>query len=423
MTVKPVQTLSATDVTKAYEVLKPIVSHTPLQYCAYLSQKYDCNVYLKREDLQAVRSFKIRGAYYAISKTPAETRKRGVVCASAGNHAQGVAWTSAKLDIPATIFMPTTTPRQKIDQVQFFGGDNVTIKLVGDSFDAANTAALEFCESHHQTFIAPFNDLNTMAGQGSLAVEVFDDLKQDNKTADILFAAVGGGGLLSGISAYTKFASPTTSVVGVEPSGATSMAEAFAVGHPVAISDMDKFVDGAAVQKVGTLTYATCQEYVDRLIQVPEGLVSTTILDLYTKLAIVAEPAGALSVAALETYKDHLVGKNVVCVISGGNNDINRMAEIEERALIYQGLQHYFVVNFPQRAGALKTFVNAVLNPDDDITKFEYTKKINSGMGPVLIGVRLGNAKNLGQLLARLHDFDPKYINLQKNQMLYRMLV
>ncbi len=362
-------------VLKAYEVLKPIVRHTPLQFSAYLSQKYGCNVYLKREDLQAVRSFKIRGAYYAISQVPVDVRQRGVVCASAGNHAQGVAWTSAKMAIPATIFMPVTTPKQKVDQVKFFGGDNVTIELTGDTFDEANSAALVFCEQHNQTFIAPFDDLNTMAGQGSLAVEVFNDAAENGTNVDFLFAAIGGGGLMSGISTHAKAVSPQTTVVGVEPSGAASMAKAFAVGHPQALTSVDKFVDGAAVQKVGRLTYATCQDNVDRLIEVPEGLVSTTILDLYTKLALVAEPAGALSIAALEVYKDHLAGKNVVCVVSGGNNDINRMQEIEERSLIHEGLQHYFVVNFAQRAGALRQFVSEVLNPDDDITKFEYTKK------------------------------------------------
>lgn len=410
-------------VLKAYKVLAPVVTHTPLQYSAYLSQKYNCNVYLKREDLQAVRSFKIRGAYYAISQVPDDVRQRGVVCASAGNHAQGVAWTSAKMAIPATIFMPVTTPKQKIDQVKFFGGDKSKIELVGDTFDAANAAAVAFSEAHNQTFIAPFDDLNTMAGQGTLAVEVFNDAQEQSKSIDFLFAAIGGGGLISGISTHAKAVSPQTTIVGVEPSGAASMAKAFAVGHPQALETVDKFVDGAAVQKVGELTYATCQENVDRLIEVPEGLVSTTILDVYTKLALVAEPAGALSIAALEVYKDYLAGKNVVCVVSGGNNDINRMQEIEERSLIYQGLQHYFVVNFAQRAGALREFVNVVLNPDDDITKFEYTKKVNSAEGPVLIGVRLGDAKNLDRLLERLAKFDPNYINLQENQRLYRMLV
>lgn len=415
--------LNATDVTNAYEVLKPIVTHTDLQYSRYLSDRYHANVYLKREDQQLVRSFKLRGAYYAISQTPEGTRKAGVVCASAGNHAQGVAWTCKRMKIPATIFMPTTTPAQKVGQVKYFGGDYVTIKLTGDTFDQSADAALDFCQENGQTFIAPFDNLNTMAGQGTIAVEIFNDAKKQNLQIDDLFVAIGGGGLLSGISTYTKSVSPKTEIVGVEPSGAASMKAAFDAGHPVDLEQLDKFVDGAAVQKVGELTYATCRANVDRLCQVPDGQVCNTILDLYSKTAIVAEPAGALSVAALEANKDKIAGRTVVCVISGGNNDINRMQEIEERSLIYNGQQHYFIVNFAQRAGALREFVNEVLNPDDDITKFEYTKKVNSTMGPVLIGVRLGNVDNLDALLARVKRFDPKYINLQENQMLYRMLV
>lgn len=423
MTTQTPTVLSDQEVQNAYQTLKSVVEHTPLQHCTYLSQKYHCNVYLKREDLQQVRSFKIRGAYYAISQTPEPDRKRGVVCASAGNHAQGVAWTSKKMNIPATIFMPTTTPQQKVDQVKFFGGDNVTTKLTGDTFDEANAAANEFCVQNNQTFIAPFDDLNTMAGQGSLAVELFDDAKEKNLDVDYLFAAIGGGGLISGISTHAKAVSPKTTVVGVEPSGASSMAKAFSVGHPVNLDKVDTFVDGAAVRKVGQLTYNTCQKNVDRLVSVPEGLDSKTILEVYSKLAIVAEPAGALSIAALDVYKDQLPGKTVVCVVSGGNNDINRMQEMEEKSLIYQGLQHYFLVSFAQRAGALREFVNYVLNPDDDITKFEYTKKVNSSEGPVLIGVRLGEAQNYDQLLNRLSDFDPSYTDLQDNPVLYRMLV
>lgn len=415
--------LTETDVTKAYEVLKPVVTHTALEYNRYLSERYHANVYLKREDQQLVRSFKLRGAYYAISQTPVGTRKAGVVCASAGNHAQGVAWTCNRMKIPATIFMPTTTPAQKVNQVKYFGGDHATIKLTGDTFDESATAALDFCQNHGQTFIAPFDNLNTMAGQGSIAVEIFNDAAKQHLKVDELFVAIGGGGLLSGISTYTKAKSPKTTIVGVEPSGAASMKAAFDAGKPVELKALDTFVDGAAVKKVGDLTYATCRANVDRLCQVPEGQVCNTILDLYSKAAIVAEPAGALSVAALEANKDRVAGKTVICVISGGNNDINRMQEIEERSLIYNQQQHYFVVNFAQRAGALREFVNHVLNPDDDITKFEYTKKVNSTMGPCLIGVRLGNVANLDQLLNRLQQFDPHYINLQENQALYRMLV
>lgn len=407
----------------AYKVLQPIITQTPLQYDAYLSQKYHCQVYLKREDLQIVRSFKLRGAYYAIAQTPEEVRKKGVVCASAGNHAQGVAWTCHQMQVPAIIFMPTTTPKQKIEQVRFFGKKQVTIKLIGDTFDAAAAAAQEYCQQNNLTFIAPFNDLKTMAGQGTIAVEIFKAAKKAELEVDYLFSAIGGGGLISGVAAYTKAVSPQTKVIGVEPAGAASMAAAFELGHPVTLATMEKFVDGAAVKTVGELTYLNAKNYVDQLTTVAEGHVCTTILELYSKEAIVAEPAGALSVSALDNFKDELVGKTVVCVISGGNNDIGRMQEIKERSLVYEGEQRYFVVNFPQRPGALKEFVNQILNPDDDITKFEYTKKVNRGKGPVLIGVRLGNRNNTASLQARLHDFDPHYIDLKENQMLYEMMV
>lgn len=420
---KQQQLLTKADVEKANEVVAPIIRHTPLQYDVYLSQKYHCQVYLKREDLQAVRSFKIRGAYYAISQTTNEQRQRGMVCASAGNHAQGVAWTCHKLGVHATIFMPTTTPKQKVGQVKFFGGDNVTIQLIGDTFDESAAAANEFCERENQTFIAPFDNLNTMAGQGTIAVEIFEDAKKQDLQIDLLSVAIGGGGLISGISAYTKAVSPITKVVGVEPSHAASMTAAFEAGQPVSLDEMDTFVDGAAVKTAGNLTYANARANVDQLVQVPEGAVCQTILDLYSKEAIVAEPAGALSVGALDNLQDELEGKTVVCVISGGNNDINRMQEIEERALIYGGVQHYFIVDFPQRPGALRQFVSEVLGPDDDITKFEYTKKVNRGQGPVLIGVLLGDKNTYPGLIERIKQFDPHYINLVDNQMLYTMLV
>ncbi len=415
--------LTQADVEQASEVLAPIIAHTPLQYDPYLSQKYHAKVYLKREDLQAVRSFKIRGAYYAISQTTQEQRQRGVVCASAGNHAQGVAWTSHHMGIHATIFMPVTTPKQKCDQVRFFGGDNVTIKMIGDTFDACAQAANAFCTEHQQTFIAPFDDFNTMAGQGTIATEIFQDAKAGGFAVDYLCVAIGGGGLVSGVATYTKGVSPQTNVVGVEPATAASMAAAFDAGHPVTVEGMDTFVDGCAVATAGSKTYQVARQHVDIMTQVPEGAVAQTILDLYTKEAIVAEPAGAMSVTALANLKDEIVDKTVVCIISGGNNDINRMQEIEERALIYGGLQHYFIFNFPQRPGALREFVSQVLGPDDDITKFEYTKKVNRGHGPVLIGILLGDKNTYPQLVERMAKFDPKYINLVDNPMLYGMLV
>lgn len=411
------------DVEAAYQVLAPAVNKTPLQYDRYLSEKYDCQVYLKREDLQKVRSFKLRGAYYAIHQLPKSELAKGIVCASAGNHAQGVAFTCKEMDVKATIFMPTTTPNQKISQVEFFGGENVEVKLIGDTFDASASAAKNFAAEGGQTFIPPFDDYAIIAGQGTTAVEIFNEAKAKQVSVDVLLAAVGGGGLLSGVSLYAKGVSPNTKVIGVEPTGAASMAAAFEAGAPVDLAEIEKFVDGAAVKKVGQLTYDICKKNVDQLLAVPEGQVCSTILELYSKQAIVAEPAGALSVTALEVIKDKIKGKTVVCVISGGNNDINRMAEIEERSLVFEGLKHYFVINFPQRPGALREFVTDILGEGDDITRFEYTKKVNRGTGPVVLGILLKEPESLAPLLARIADFDPSFIELSQNPSLYSLLV
>ncbi|EAD1311415.1 threonine ammonia-lyase [Listeria monocytogenes] len=411
------------DVEKAYEVLKSVVKHTPLEYDFYLSEKYHCNVYLKREDLQRVRSFKLRGAFYAISRLSAEQLEKGVVCASAGNHAQGVAYTCKRMTVPATIFMPTTTPQQKVSQVKFFGGSNVEVVLVGDTFDASATAAKEFAAAHGQTFIPPFDDPDIIAGQGSLAVEMVKDLNKAHEQADYVFAGIGGGGLISGVATYLKAKSPITKIIGVEPDGAPSMTAALKQNQVVTLDKIDKFVDGAAVKEVGGLTFQHAKVLVDEVTTISEGAVCSTILDMYTKQAIVAEPAGALSVAALETYHEEIKDKTVVCIVSGGNNDINRMQEIEERSLLHEGLKHYFIVNFSQRPGALKEFVNDVLGPHDDITKFEYTKKVNRGNGPVIIGVLLQDKNDYEGLLDRVAAFDPSYIPINDNQTLYTLLV
>lgn len=411
------------DVEKAYEVLKSVVKHTPLEYDFYLSEKYHCNVYLKREDLQRVRSFKLRGAFYAISRLSAEQLEKGVACASAGNHAQGVAYTCKRMTVPATIFMPTTTPQQKVSQVKFFGGSNVEVVLIGDTFDASATAAKEFAAAHGQTFIPPFDDPDIIAGQGSLAVEMVKDLNKAHEQADYVFAGIGGGGLISGVATYLKAKSPITKIIGVEPDGAPSMTAALKQNQVVTLDKIDKFVDGAAVKEVGSLTFQHAKVLVDEVTTISEGAVCSTILDMYTKQAIVAEPAGALSVAALETYREEIKDKTVVCIVSGGNNDINRMQEIEERSLLHEGLKHYFIVNFSQRPGALKEFVNDVLGPHDDITKFEYTKKVNRGNGPVIIGVLLQDKNDYERLLDRVAAFDPSYIPINDNQTLYTLLV
>ena len=379
--------ISARDIEQAYSVLKDVVVRTPLDFNRYLSERYGASIYIKRENEQRVRSFKIRGAYYAISQLTDADKASGVVCASAGNHAQGVAYTCKEMQIPATIFMPITTPQQKIGQVKFFGGEFVEIRLVGDTFDESATAAMKYTKETGKTFIDPFDDPNVQAGQGTVAYEILEEAEEQSVSFDQLLVPVGGGGLIAGVSAYLKDQAPEIKIVGVEASGARSMKAAFDKGHPVKLEHIDKFADGIAVQKVGKTTYEVARKNVDQLIGIDEGRISETILDLYSKLGIVAEPAGAATIAALEVIKGKIKGQTICCIISGGNNDINRMPEMEERALIYEGIKHYFVVNFPQRPGALREFVNHILGPNDDITRFEYIKRANKGTGPVLIGI------------------------------------
>ncbi|HFI0644434.1 TPA: threonine ammonia-lyase IlvA [Streptococcus suis] len=415
--------ITAKNVEQAYEVLKRIVVRTPLDYSRYLSEKYGATIYIKRENEQRVRSFKIRGAYYAISQLSDKEKALGVVCASAGNHAQGVAYTCQEMQIPATIFMPITTPQQKIGQVRFFGGDYVDIRLVGDTFDESAQAAQDYTRESGKTFIDPFDDENVQAGQGTVAYEIMEEAQEQTISFDQILVPVGGGGLVAGVSAFLKENAPEIKIIGVEANGARSMKAAFDKGRPIKLASIDKFADGIAVQKVGASTYEVARKHVDKLIGVDEGWISATILDLYSKLGIVAEPAGAATVAALEVIKDKIKGQTICCIISGGNNDINRMPEMEERALIYEGIKHYFVVNFPQRPGALREFVNDILGPNDDITRFEYIKRANKGTGPVLIGIALGNKEDYVKFLSRLEDFDPQYINLHENDSLYKMLV
>lgn len=415
--------IKASDVVRAYHVLKDVVVHTPLDYDRYLSEKYGARIYLKRENAQKVRSFKLRGAYYAISQLSKEEKARGVVCASAGNHAQGVAYTCNEMKIPATIFMPVPTPQQKVGQVKFFGGDFVTIRLVGDTFDESAQAAMAYTEQEGMTFIDPFDDDRVQAGQGTVAYEILQTADREGIVFDQILIPIGGGGLVAGMATYLKDVAKHIRLIGIEASGATSMAAAFKAGSPVKLASIDKFADGIAVQQVGKSTYPVARKHLDQLVAVDEGLISETVLDLYSKQGIVAEPAGAASVAALDLLKDQIKGKTICCVISGGNNDINRMPEMEERALIYDGVKHYFVVNFPQRPGALREFVNDILGPQDDITRFEYIKRANRGTGPVLIGITLGDKRDYQAFIDRLTAFDPSFINLHGNETLYSMLV
>lgn len=393
----------------ALERLKPVIKRTPLIYNAGLSEKYHCEVYLKREDLQVVRSYKLRGAYNMISQLDEEQLLRGVVCASAGNHAQGVAFSCKKLNTKGTIFMPINTPKQKITQTRMFGGDMIDIVLVGDTFDDCLREALVYNEANQTTFIPPFDNYKIIEGQGTVGVEILEDLPE----TDIVLIPVGGGGLAAGAGAYLKTANPSVKIFGVEPEGAASMFRALENGSPVTLDDINRFVDGASVKRAGALTFPICKEILDEMLLVPEGRVCTVILNLYNEDAIVAEPAGALSVAALHFCKDQIKGKKVVCIISGGNNDIERMQEIKELSLLYEGLKHYFVISFPQRPGALKLFVNEVLGPDDDITRFEFIKKTQKEYGPALVGIELKSADEYPALVNRMEHlkFDFKEIN------------
>ena len=351
------------DIKKASGTLAEILEPTPFQKNNNLSDVYDAGVYLKREDLQMVRSYKIRGAYNKIRSLAPEVLKYGIVCASAGNHAQGVAFSCNKLQIMGSIYMPVTTPKQKIEQVRMFGKEYIDIVLVGDTFDAANSAAIEYAKKSGKTFIPPFDDEKIIEGQGTIGYEI---LSQSKQPLDYIFVPIGGGGLASGLGAYIKQMSPSTKIIGVEPAGAPCMKVAIETGEVVELEQIDKFIDGAAVKKAGQKTYEICKEVLDDIITVPEGAVCTTIIQLYNKSAIVVEPAGALSIAALRFYAEEIKGKNVACIISGSNNDITRMEEIREKSLIYEGLKHYFIVSFPQKSGALLSFIRDIIGPTDN---------------------------------------------------------
>lgn len=409
-----------TDVMAAQNVLAELLNPTALMLNRNLSEQYDATVMLKREDLQVVRSYKIRGAYNKIRSLTHEQTALGIVCASAGNHAQGVALSCNQLGIQGKIFMPVTTPKQKINQVKMFGGKFVEVVLVGDTFDEANAAAIATCEREGKTFIPPFNDPKIIEGQGTIGLEI---LQQNRAPIDYVFVPIGGGGLASGLGAVLKQLSPDTRIIGVEPAGAAGMKLSFEKGEVTSLSSIDKFVDGAAVQTVGDITFDVCRQVIDDIVVVPEGKVCSTILRLYNFDAIVVEPAGALSISALDYYRDQIKGKNVVCVVSGSNNDIVRMEDIKERSLLFEGIKHYFLVSFPQRAGALKNFVSNVLGPKDDITYFEYKKKTNREKGPVIIGIELSDPADFDGLTQRMSDNGIEYVYLNDNLDLFELLI
>jgi threonine dehydratase len=407
------------DFSGAYARLKDVVKKTPLTYNHNLSRKYGCDVYLKREDLQIVRSYKLRGAYNMMSLLPSNQLTKGVVCASAGNHAQGFAYSCKKLNVQGVVFMPIITPNQKVSQTKMFGEGFVEVKLVGDTFDDCAVAAKKYTEEHGLTFIPPFDNIRIIEGQSTVGIEILEE----QQNIDFIFLPVGGGGLSAGVGAYFKTYAPATKIIGVEPEGAPSMLKAIKAGEPVKLDQIDSFVDGAAVKRVGDATFEICKQVIDDMHLVPEGKICSTILKLYNEEAIVVEPAGAISVAALDDYADQIKGKKIVCVVSGSNNDIERMQEIKERSLQYEGLKHYFLIRFAQRPGALKEFVNQVLGPTDNITRFEYMQKNKKDSAPALVVIELQSPENYQVLIDNMKRYNINYTALNKNDNVFAYLV
>ena len=404
------------DVRAAINRLEGVLNPTPVQHSFNLSEQYECDVYLKREDTQVVRSYKIRGAYNKISTLPKAKLANGIVCASAGNHAQGVALSCRLLKVPGKIFMPAPTPKQKIQPGTLSSRQEVI--LVGDTFDDAYAAAMKVCEEDQATFVHPFNDEKVIEGQATVGQEILD---QSKFHIDYLFLPVGGGGLAAGVSSVIKLMSPDTRIFGVEPLNAPAMHDSFRAGKVVELDWIDKFVDGAAVKKVGDKTYPICQENLEDIKLVDEGKVCTTLIKMYNESGIVLEPAGCLSVAVLDDFKEEIKGKNVVCLLSGSNNDITRTEEIRERSLLHENLKHYFIVRFPQRAGALREFLIEVLGPDDDIVHFEYTKKTSREKGSAVVGIELKYSQDFEPLQKKMEErgFLGEYLNKRPDLMNY----
>jgi len=397
-----------------------VVSDTPLQFHAGLSHHFGAKIYLKREDLQVVRSYKLRGAYNRMRMLSVAEKKRGIVCASAGNHAQGVAFSCKALKTHGIIFMPRNTPKQKVNRVRALGGSYATIELCGDTFDESFAEAKSVSEKRKMVLVHPFNDPHVIAGQGTVGAEI---LEQIHESLDLCVVPIGGGGLCAGLGSYMKWKSPATKIIGAEPAGAPAMNQALKAGKVVTLEKLDTFVDGAAVRTVGDLTFKLCKDVLEKLILVPEGKVCETMITLYQRDGIVAEPAGALSIAALDQLKEQIKGKTVVCILSGGNNDISRYPEVIERSLVYQGLKHYFIINFSQRPGALKRYLNEALGPTDDITLFEYTKKNNRENGPALVGVELARKEDLKPLLKRMDAIGMSYELLKSDSPVFKFII
>ena len=411
--------VTAKNIEEARNQFSRVIKETRLEYNRRLSRKYHCKVFLKREDKQLVRSYKIRGAYNVINSMSEKTKTKGVVCASAGNHAQGVALCCNYFKIKGVIFMPKVTPLQKIQRTKKFGKDFVEIKLVGDSFDDAQKEAIKFSKEHEITFVCPFDDAKTIIGQGTMAVEI---LKQSPVPIDYLMVPIGGGGLISGLSTYFKEKSPKTKIIGAEPLGASSMCESIKQGKPIELEKIDTFVDGAAVKKPGKITFEITQKLVKKILKIPEGRICGTILDFLQKEGMILEPAGALSIDSLKDMREEIKGKTVVCIVSGGNFDFERLSMVKEKSLKYEGLKKYYIIEFAQRAGSLKDFLD-LLDIDDDITRFEYLKKTIKEKGPALVGIESKNPKNFKTLNKKLDAHNIKYKDITDNEIFFDLLV
>lgn len=397
--------------------LNGVIEKTPFHLSLNLSEEMNASIFLKREDMQVVRSYKIRGAYNKIASLTDAEKKQGVVCASAGNHAQGVAFACNKLGIQGKIFMPVTTPQQKVKQVKWFGKSFVEVILIGDTFDDSSNEATRYCSENNMVFVHPFDDEKVIEGQGTVGLEI---IEQAGQPLDYVIVPIGGGGLASGLGSVFSQLSPTTKIIGVQPAGAPSMQKSIEKGQRLKLEHIEKFVDGAAVKQPGALTFEICKEVLDDIILVEEGEICSTMLKLYNENAIVVEPAGALSIAALNHIKDKIAGKRVVCIISGSNNDITRMEEIKERSLLYEGLKHYFLITFPQRAGALKEYLVNVLNPTDDITYFQYVKKNSRENGPAVVGIELFSKENYQQLIDKMKAYNIQYEEINNKVELFK---
>jgi threonine dehydratase len=420
----PLPLLSAADIDTAAKRIAAVVTPTPLQFSDRLSAITGARVYLKREDLQIVRSYKLRGAYNLLVQLSEAELAAGVVCSSAGNHAQGFAYACRMLQVHGRVYVPAKTPMQKRDRIRYHGGEFIDLIVGGTTYDAAAEAALADVESTGATLVPPYDDLRTIAGQGTIAVELLDQLGPSAGEPDLVVVPVGGGGCIAGITSYLAERTDNTAVLGVEPAGAAAMMAALSAGEPVTLDHVDQFVDGAAVRRAGDLTYAALAAAGDMvsITAVDEGAVCTAMLDLYQNEGIIAEPAGALAVTGL-LEADVAPGSTVVCLISGGNNDVSRYGEVLERSLIHLGLKHYFLVDFPQEPGALRRFLDEVLGPNDDITLFEYVKRNNRETGEALVGIQLGSAADLDGLLARMRATEIHVETLHPGSPAYRYLL